>query len=101
MQDVMSQLAQLHRPRVLMRAARIGAEDYDRDIHLSRLLGASVPNRHGAALIQLMELEALLNDARLSDGSGYNMLTHVEVMIAIVGEARALRAAQAAATSLH
>ena len=91
MQDIFSQLAKLHRPRILMRAARIGADDYDRGVHLRRLLGPAVPARHGPALMQLMEIEGYLNDQRLNEGSGYNMLAHVEVMIAIVAEARALR----------
>lgn len=91
MQDLFSQLAALRRPRILMRAARIGADDYRRDVHLPRLLGSSAPKRHGPAVIQLMEIEATLNDQRLNEGSGYNMLSHVEVMIALVGEARALR----------
>ncbi|MEL7088895.1 MAG: DUF6477 family protein, partial [Planctomycetota bacterium] len=39
MQDVLTMLQCLHRPRLLMRAARIGAEDYRRAAHLPRLLG--------------------------------------------------------------
>lgn len=95
MQDLMTQLECLRRPRMLMRAARIGAADYDRDVHLTRLLGAQTPDRPGPALIQLMEIEAQLNEQRLSEGTAYSLLSHVEVMIAIVGEANALRASLA------
>ncbi len=91
MQDVLSLLARMHRPRLLMRAARIGAEDYVREIHLPRALGSAPPSRNSAAILQLLEIEAQLNEQRLSEGSAYNMLSHVEVMIAIVAEAQALR----------
>jgi len=39
MQDIMSMLNALHRPRLLIRAARAGAIEYNRDRHLQRLLG--------------------------------------------------------------
>ncbi len=94
MQDILSMLNALHRPRLLMRAARIGAEDYRRSVHLPRLLGYGQLPRHGAALLRLMEIEETLNAQRASDDSGYSLLRHVDVLIAIVGEARILRAAQ-------
>ncbi len=97
MQDILSMLNALHRPRLLMRAARIGAEDYRRAAHLPRLLGYGNLPRHGVALLRLMEIEATLNAQRLEDDSAYSLLRHVDVLIAIVGEARILRATQAAA----
>ena len=98
MNDILSHLAQLRRPRLLMRAARIGAENFKRDIHLPRLLGAATPARHGPALLQLIEIESTMNEQRLCDESGYHLLQHVEVMIAIVAEAQALRISIDAAT---
>lgn len=95
MQDIHSLLATLHRPRLLMRAARIGAQDYRRDGHLPRLLGYGVLPRHGQALIRLVDIEAELEQQRASADTSYSLITHVDVLIAIVGEARALRAAQA------
>jgi hypothetical protein len=94
MKDIHTLLAALHRPRLLMRAARIGAQTYRRDGHLPRLLGYGVLPRHGAALIQLVEMEAELEQHRAQTGTGYNVVRHVDVLIAIVGEAAALRAAQ-------
>ena len=87
----------LHRPRLLMRAARIGAEDYRRAAHLPRLLGYGNLPRHSQALLRLMEHEAELNTQRLDDESGYNLLRHIDVLIAIVGEARIMQAARSAA----
>lgn len=97
MQDILSMLNALRRPRLLMRAARIGAEDYRRHAHLPRLLGYGNLPRSGIALLRLMEIEATLNDHRLNDDSAYSLLRHIDVLIAIVGEARILRATQAAA----
>ena len=95
MQDILSMLNALHRPRLLMRAARIGAEDYRRNAHLPRLLGYGHMPRHGAALLRLVEIEAELNAQRITEESAYSLLRHIDVLIAIVGEARIMRAAQA------
>lgn len=95
MQDILSMLHALRRPGLLMRAARIGAEDYRRATHLPRLLGYGNLPRHGAALMKLMEIEAELNDQRMTGNTSYSLIKHVDTLIAMVGEARVLRAAQA------
>ena len=94
MQDIHSFLATLHRPRLLMRAARIGAQDYRRKGHLPRLLGYGNLPRHGQALMQLVGMEAELEQQRTEADASYSLIAHVDVLIAIVGEARELRAAQ-------
>lgn len=94
MQDILSMLAALRRPRLLMRAARIGAEDYRRTVQLPRLLGCGQVPRHGAALLRLVEIEQDLNKQRIENEAAYNLLRHIDVMIAIVGESRIMRAAQ-------
>jgi hypothetical protein len=92
MKDIHSLLASLHRPRLLMRAARIGAQEYRRTASLPRLLGYGVLPRHAAALMLLVEIEADLEYQRTRADACYNLVRHVDVLIAIVGEARALRA---------
>ena len=99
MQDILSMLNALHRPRLLIRAARIGAEDYRRAAHLPRLLGYGQLPRHGNALMRLMEIEGELNALRLGEDSSYSLLRHIDVLIAIVGEGRILRAAQTRASA--
>jgi hypothetical protein len=89
-------LQALRRPPLLMRAARIGADDYRRGVHLPRLLGYGMLPRHGAALMKLMELENDLNAQRVSGNTSYSLIKHVDILIAMVGESRILRAAQAA-----
>lgn len=99
MQDILTMLNTLKRPTLLMRAARHGAEDYRRTVHLPRLLGYGQTPRHGRALMQLMEIEAMLNAQRTDEDSSYSLLRHVDVLIAIVGEARIMRAAQTEAAA--
>jgi hypothetical protein len=92
MNDILHRLDHLRRPRLLIRAARIGAEDYRRDIHLPRLLGHGGLPRTAAALARLMEIEAALDDSRRAEDASYSTIQHVETMIAVIGEARILRA---------
>lgn len=95
MQDILSMLNALHRPRLMMRAARIGAEDYRRTTHLPRILGYGSLPRHGAALMKLMEIEATLEHQRKGSDASYSLIRHLDILIAMVGEARVLRTANA------
>lgn len=97
MQDILTMLNTLHRPRLMMRAARIGAQDYRRAAHLPRLLGYGVLPRHGAALLKLMDIEAALEEQRTQSDASYSLIRHLDVLIAMVAEARILRRAQASA----
>ncbi len=92
MQDVLSMLSTIHRPRLLIRAARLGAREYRRDRHLQRLLGYGHLPRPGAALMRLMELERGLNDMREGDDAGYSLPRHLDVLIAIMGEVCLMKA---------
>lgn len=93
MTDLFTMLDRLRRPRLLIQAARAGCDDYRREPHLRRLLGAGRVPRSGEALIRLIEIEDMLNDQRRSGDNGYSLVTHVDVLIAMMGEARLARAA--------
>ncbi|WP_136441350.1 DUF6477 family protein [Pacificoceanicola onchidii] len=95
MKDILGMLSELHRPRLLIRAARIAAQDYNRTAHLGRLLGGGAPARHGSALMKLIELETDIDDSRRRKEAGYSISRHVEVLSALMGEARLLRQSQA------
>lgn len=92
MKDILGLLNDLRRPRLLIRAARIGAQDYRRNPHLHRVLGFGVLPRPGAALMQLMEIEATLDENRRTQDAAYSVSRHVEVLTAMMGEARLMRA---------
>lgn len=85
-------ISALRRPGLLIRAARLGVEDYDRHRHLPRLLKVSAPPRPGRAVMQLLELEAGHEDRRSVKSADYSVAKHLEVLIALLGEARVLRA---------
>ena len=95
MQDVLSMLNTLRRPRLLIRAARIGAQDYCRNRHLQRLLGYGALPRPAAALMRLIELERALDEQRRDDDAGYSLTRHLDILIAMTGEAQLLRASAA------
>jgi len=85
-------MAALRRPRLLIRAARFGADEYRRERHLQRILGYGALPRSTQALMKLMEMERVLDDQRRDDDAAYSLTRHVDVMIAMMGEARILRA---------
>lgn len=94
MQDIFSILDGLKRPRLLIRAARAGCDDYRRDCHLHRHFGPGKLPRHGAAVLRLIEKESALNTARKQKATGYSLVAHVDVLIALMAEARLLRMTQ-------
>jgi len=98
MQDILSMMRTLRRPRLLIRAARIGANDYNRDKHLQRLLGYGTLPRSGPAMLALMDLERRMNDQRKGNDTAYSLVGHLDVLIAMIGESRILRDSQGSVT---
>ncbi len=98
MQDLLTQLSNLRRPRLLIRAARIGADTYRRESRLPRLLGYGVMPRTGPALVRLMAMEADMNAQRENGDACYSVAAHVELLTAVMGESRLLRAQAQAET---
>lgn len=96
MQELLTQLSGLRRPRLLIRAARIGAQSYRREARLPRLLGYGVTLRTGPALMKLMSLESEMNEQRESGDACYSIAAHVDLLTAVMGEAQILRAQSAA-----
>lgn len=92
MTQLLEQLNEIHRPRLLIQAARIGAATYRRDLHLRRLFeGGSIP-LNAEALTRLMDMESQLNEDRMQNAASYCAADHVDLLIAMMGEARLLRA---------
>ena len=88
MQDRRTRLKALRRPALLVRAARHGQADYRRAQHLPRLLGYGALPAHGAALAALMEMEETHEARRREDDAAWSAARHVEVLIALMAEAR-------------
>lgn len=92
MLDLQTRIATLERPQLLARTARFGADDYRRDTHLRRILGCERLPKHGPAVVQLLDREAEMDQLRTSKSGDYRPARQVEVLIAILGEARLMRA---------
>ena len=92
MQDISTRVRQLNRPGLLVRAARFGLEGYRRERDLARLL----PDHHdmgtGAALVALLDAERDENDSRLARETHYALVRHIDLLTAIMAEARDLEA---------
>lgn len=78
----------LRRPRLLIRAARFGLEDYRRDRDLRRLLGGTGTPEHTVA--HLLAEEERLEHIRQTDDLNYPVGRHIEVMVALMAEVRLL-----------
>jgi hypothetical protein len=91
MTDVQRFLASIRRPRLLIRAARFGLLDYRRDRDLRRVLGTARIPSPAQALSTLAEAEETLEMTRQMGDAAYSVTRHVELLIALMGEARALR----------
>ena len=84
MTDFRALLADLRRPQLLIRAARLGLADYRRDRDLRRLLDAQPsPIR---AVTRLLGEEEVLEATRKSGAVGYSVSRHIEVLIALMAE---------------
>ena len=88
MTDFRAHLADLRRPRMLIRAARCGLGDYRRERDLRRLInGVAPPER---AMTRLICEEERIEENRRSGDAGYSASHHVEVLIALMAEVNLL-----------
>ncbi|SPH17772.1 hypothetical protein DEA8626_01299 [Defluviimonas aquaemixtae] len=90
MSELFSLVAELRRPRLLIRAARAGLQEYNRNRdlkRLTRLADAPSPDR---ALRLLIEEEARIEATRKAGEAGYSLSRHIELLIAMMGELRLL-----------
>ena len=83
-------LKSLHRPSLLIRAARFGLVDYNRDRDLKRLMQVQTTPSPAKALDGLISVEAELEDTRAAGNAAYSVARHVEVLIALISEMRLL-----------
>ncbi len=90
MKDMLSLIHCLTRPRLLIRAARHGLQDYSRDRTLARLIGAS-PGMPAVDIVEkLVEVEATMERARKEDDGSYSVAGHIELLVALIAESRLL-----------
>ncbi len=92
MLDIQTRLTTLKRPTLLARAVRFGLDEYRREVHLKRLLHCETLPRPAVAIMQLFDLEAEANGWRTQKSGNYSVARHVEILIALSGEARLMQA---------
>lgn len=90
MTDALELLKTLRRPRLLIRAARFGVVDYNRDRDLKKLMNSASTPSPVRAVDGLMAEEARLEEIRKTGDAGYSVSRHVEILIALMAEARLL-----------
>lgn len=86
MSDFSALLSDLRRPRLLIHAARFGQSDYRRERDLKRLI--DVPASPEATVTRLLCEEERLEGNRQRGDAGYSIAHHIEVLIALLAEAR-------------
>jgi hypothetical protein len=88
MTETQRQMNALRRPRLLVRAAKIGLSDYVRDRDLKRMFAPEQPPGPGQAMDTLMDREAEIEAVRQAGGAAYSAARHVEVLTALIAECR-------------
>jgi hypothetical protein len=82
----------LRRPDLLVRAAAQGCGLYRRRRDLRRMLRVAIPPTARAALERLLPIEAELESRRRVAASNYCHARHVDILTALLAEARDFRA---------
>ena len=95
MEDVLTMLSRLKRPPLLIRTARHGLQDYNRIVHLRRLLKTEALPGPGQAIVRLMELEAVVDQLRVAKRAEYSVARHIEMIVAMMCEAQILKTSNA------
>ena len=88
--DTESPLAGLHRPRLLIRAARFGMADYKRTPSLRRMFAAAGAHAQRQIVALLLRREDEVDRLRRAGDATYSVARHVELLIALMAEARLL-----------
>lgn len=88
MLDIQSIIAKLQRPKLLVRAARFGLDEYRRERDLKRALKTDHIPKSGEALLRLSEIEGDMNAKRETNDATYSIAAHIDVLIAIMSEAQ-------------
>lgn len=90
MPDPLTAIRDIRRPRLLIRAAQSGLADYRRDRDLRRIMRADAVPAPENAVHLLLDEERRLEETRQAGDAGYSFSRHIEVLIAMLSEARLL-----------
>ena len=88
MQDLLKAVQTLRRPRLLIRAARHGLDEYRRERVLPRLLGDAPMAPKEQTLEALLRLESDIEQVRKRNDGSYSVARHLDILIALMAETR-------------
>jgi hypothetical protein len=88
MSDLLSAVAELRRPRMLIRAAHHGLDDYSRTRDLGRVMRSATLPTPGRAVAQLLDEEGRVEEHRKSGDASYSIARHIDLLVAMIAEAR-------------
>lgn len=88
MTTAVSKLANLRRPALLVRAAHLGLDAYDRGRALKRLLPEETSKTSTDIFALLFEREEVMDEARRTGVAAYSFARHIELLAALIVEAR-------------
>ncbi|MBL8563675.1 MAG: hypothetical protein JNN06_15500 [Gemmobacter sp.] len=94
MTDFRRLLCDLRRPTLLLRAARFGLSDYQRDRDLKRLLREAAAGGPEKTVARLLHEENLLEETRRAGDASYSLTRHIELLIALLAEVNLLPKSQ-------
>ena len=87
-------LHSLKRPKILINAAKLGLETYNRVTCLGSFLTLSTNQPPAQILQSLIDKEGRLNQMRLQQHVQYNIALHVTVLTALIAETTEIESAQ-------
>ena len=90
MTDLRQLVTSMRRPQLLIRAARIGMQDYNRDRDLRQLTGQSRTPSPVNAIKALLEAEGAVESTRQAGDASYSVMRHVDLLIALMAETNGL-----------
>lgn len=90
MSDLLSRVRNLHRPRLLVQAARAGQLAYDRNRDLKRLMRSNNAPSPDRAVSALLVEEERLEETRRAGDARYSLTHHIDLLIAMMAEIRLL-----------
>lgn len=86
MTDLFKTFSSIRRPRMMIRAAKIGLQVYRGDRDLDRILGHKATGARAVA--ELLDHEQNLETRRLTGDATYSIARHVDILIALMAECR-------------
>lgn len=98
MREISNSLLHLKRPNILVRAARVALNNFQRDATLTRIFGYVPAGPSQDLISDLIEREGQINTQRKSGDVTYNIARHITVLTALISEANSYLSDQRSVT---